>query len=230
MHDRAFTHRRGRAAGRWGFAGDRYRELSRCGQRLSRVDSGGSVGLEIGASTGGLAVSSGERTPRSWRWGRFRIGAALTGVVSRPMWGLLLAGSVLLLLAIPGVGTATAAVTIDSTNHTVTTSRLAIQFGNATTNTPDDPERIDSVKWTGSSGVQTANLAASGGSACGDGREWWGESYGATEGEPPYLVAGGSTGTWASPGARRGADQVRELVGRRLWRDADSGQHGLHVL
>ena len=64
-------------------------------------------------------------------------------------------------------------------------------FGNATTNTPDDPERIDSVKWIGSSGVQMANLAASGGRSCGDGREWWGESYGATEGEPPYLVAGG---------------------------------------
>jgi hypothetical protein len=74
-----------------------------------------------------------------------------------------------------------------------------IQFGNATTNTPDDPERIDSVKWTGSSGVPTANLAASGGRACGDGLEWWGESYGATTGEPPYLVVGGSTGTWGSP-------------------------------
>ena len=57
----------------------------------------------------------------------------------------------LLLLAIPGVGTAMAAVTIDTISHTVTTSKLAIQFGNATTNTPDDPERIDSLKGTGSS-------------------------------------------------------------------------------
>lgn len=119
-------------------------------------------------------------------------------VFCRPRWGLLLAGSVLLLLAIPGVGTAMAAVTI---NHTVTTSKLAVQFGNATTNTPDDPERIDSLKWTGSSGVQTANLAASGGGSCGDGREWWGESFGAVVGQPPFLVAGGSTGTWSSPTA-----------------------------
>ena len=87
--------------------------------------------------------------------GRFRLGAVVSDVVCRPRWDLLLAGSVLLLLAIPGVGTAAAAVTIDTTNHTVTTSRFAIQFGNATTNIPNDPERIDSRKWTGTSGVQT---------------------------------------------------------------------------
>jgi hypothetical protein len=170
--------------------------LARSFRRIDRLEVG-----SVGASSGGDAVLSGERTRLSWRWGRFTIGAAVTGVVARPRWGLLLAASVLLLLAIPGVGTATAAVTIDTTNHTVTTSKLAIQFGNATTNIPDNPERIDSLKWTGSSGVQTANLAASGGSSCGDGREWWGESYGTVIGQPPFLVAGGSTGTWSSPTA-----------------------------
>jgi hypothetical protein len=90
-------------------------------------------------------------------------------------------------------------MTIDTTNHAVTTSTIQVQFGNSTTNTPNDPERIDSLKWVDSSGKQTQNLAASGGSSCSDRREWWGEAYGATEGQGPFLVVGGSTGTWSSP-------------------------------
>ena len=114
--------------------------------------------------------------------------------------GLVTVGSVLAALIITaGTAAGATAVTIDTSNHTVTTSKFVVQFGNATTNPPDDPERIDSIKWTDSSGTRTANLAAEGGGSCGDVREWWGESYGTVIGQPPFLVAGGSTGTWSSP-------------------------------
>ena len=47
----------------------------------------------------------------------------------------------------------------------------------------------------------SANLAARGGSYCSDSQEYWGQSYGSTSGQQPYLVIGGSAGTWTSPAA-----------------------------
>src|SRR5262249_3369788 len=93
-------------------------------------------------------------------------------------------------------------VRINAKNHSVTTTKFHIQFGNSTTNKPSDPERIDLLTWKNHKGTVSANLAARGGSYCnGDAQEWWGQSYGATEGQLPYLIVGGSAGTWKSPAA-----------------------------
>ncbi len=105
------------------------------------------------------------------------------------MRALIAALAALALTAAP----ARADVVIDPAHRTVTTSRLALRFDGA------DPERIDSVVWTDSAGHATANLAASGGGSCGDAQEFWGQSYGATQGLGPYPVVGGSAGTWSSP-------------------------------
>src|SRR5690348_7914059 len=89
------------------------------------------------------------------------------------------AGAVL--VPVVATGSTVTAVKINVKTHTVTTGKFAIQFGNATTNLPNDPERIDSLTWKNSSGVQSANLAANGGTYCNDVREYWGQSYGSVE-------------------------------------------------
>jgi hypothetical protein len=99
-------------------------------------------------------------------------------------------------------GSAAVPAKINTTTHTVSTSKFHIQFGNSTTNPPNDPERIDSLTWKNSSGTVSGNLAVQGGTYCTtDAREWWGQSYGSVEGQQPYLIVGGSAGTWKSPAA-----------------------------
>ena len=85
-----------------------------------------------------------------------------------------------------------AAVTINTSTKTVTAARVAMEF---TAANPNDPERVTSLKWIDSDGVQTANLASSGGSSCGEPVEFFGQSYGGAGG----FVVAGSAGTWTSP-------------------------------
>src|SRR5690348_14880356 len=77
-----------------------------------------------------------------------------------------------------GAGDASA-VTITPGSNTVTASRIAMAFG---ASDPNDPERVTSLKWTDSDGVQTGNLAASGGSTCNEPIEFFGQSYGGAGG------------------------------------------------
>jgi len=113
--------------------------------------------------------------------------------------GVLVAATGSILAPATVMGSAATAIKINTRTHTVSTSKFHIQFGNSTTDKPNDPERIDSLTWKNSKGTTSANLAALGGSYCGDAQEFWGESYGSTEGQQPYLVVGGSAGTWTSP-------------------------------
>src|SRR5215472_18083784 len=46
-----------------------------------------------------------------------------------------------------------------------------------------------------------ASKPGASGSFCSDSQEYWGQSYGSTEGQQPFLVVGGSAGTWTSPAA-----------------------------
>src|SRR6185437_13040891 len=115
--------------------------------------------------------------------------------------GMLIAAAGVLLVPAMAMGSAAVTITINTTTHTVTTTKFALQFGNKTTDAPNDPERIDSLTWKNSHGMVSANLAARGGSYCGDSQEYWGQSYGSTAGQQPYLVIGGSAGTFTSPGA-----------------------------
>jgi len=122
-----------------------------------------------------------------------RVGAAAVAAVAVALLGPALA-----------TGSTTTAVTINTTTHTVTTSKFAIQFGNSTTHKPNNPERIDSLTWKNSKGVRSANLVASGGTYCnGDVLEFWGQSYGSVVGQQPFLVVGGSAGSWTSPAANQ---------------------------
>jgi hypothetical protein len=122
---------------------------------------------------------------------------------ARLRWGagVLMAAAGLILAPAMATGSTVVGTTINTTTHKVTTAKFAIQFGNKTTNPPNDPERIDSLTWKDSHGVVSGNLATRGGSSCGDSREYWGESYGSTEGQTPFLVVGGSAGTFTSPAA-----------------------------
>jgi hypothetical protein len=115
--------------------------------------------------------------------------------------GVFIAAAGALLVPMAATGSTVVSVKINTTTHTVITTKFAIQFGNKTTNPPNDPERIDSLTWKNSQGVVSGNLATRGGSSCGDSREYSGQSYGSTEGQTPFLVVGGSTGTFTSPAA-----------------------------
>ena len=84
---------------------------------------------------------------------------------------LIAAAGALLAPAMAAGSTSAVAVTINTTTHKVTTTRFAIQFGNKTTNPPNDPERIDTLTWKNSHGVVSGNLAARGGSYCNDSQE-----------------------------------------------------------
>jgi hypothetical protein len=126
-------------------------------------------------------------------------------MTTRKRWGagvLIAATALIFTPAIAAAGPTAATIKINTTTHTVTTSKFHIQFGNSGTNAPNDPERVDSLTWKNSSGMQSGNLAVRGGTYCTtDARESWGQSYGSVEGQQPYLVVGGSTGTWTSPAA-----------------------------
>ena len=113
--------------------------------------------------------------------------------------GVLIAAAGLITTPAMATGPAAPAIKINTKTHTVSTGKFHLQFGNSTTNVPNDPERIDSLTWKNSSGTQSGNLAVRGGTYCGDAQESWGESYGSVEGQQPYLVVGGSAGTWTSP-------------------------------
>jgi hypothetical protein len=65
----------------------------------------------------------------------------------------------------------------------LSSSHLSVSFA------ANDPEHITSLLWTNSSGTQSSNLAAAGGSAtCGDPSEFFGESYAAPENNQPVPV------------------------------------------
>src|SRR5215475_10991526 len=116
--------------------------------------------------------------------------------------GVLIAATGSILTPVIAPGTTAASVKINTKTHTVSTGKFHIQFGNSTTDAPNDPERIDSLTWKNSHGTVSGNLAARGGSICnGDAQESWGQSYGSTEGQPPYLVVASTAGTWTSPAA-----------------------------
>src|SRR5215471_19602846 len=58
--------------------------------------------------------------------------------------GVLIAATGALLTPAMTAGSTATSIKINKTTHTVTTGKFAIQFGNSTTNPPNDPERIDS--------------------------------------------------------------------------------------
>ena len=126
---------------------------------------------------------------------------SLVAARTRLSAGVLIAAGALLTPVI-APGTTTATVKINTKTHTVSTGKFHIQFGNSTTDAPNDPERVDSLTWKNSHGTVSGNLATRGGSLCGgDSQEFWGQSYGSTEGQTPFLVVAGSAGTWTSPAA-----------------------------
>jgi hypothetical protein len=87
------------------------------------------------------------------------------------------------------------AVTITPGANTVVAARVSMTFGPSS---PGDPERVDSLRWIDSNGVQSGNLAAQASGGCnGDAVEFFGQSYG---GAGAFVVAG-SAGSWTSPDA-----------------------------
>ncbi|GAB4479722.1 MAG: hypothetical protein Kow00124_25700 [Anaerolineae bacterium] len=99
--------------------------------------------------------------------------------------GLALAASLLLTGAV-------LAATIDSTNRTVSTSTLFIDFSDT------NPEEISFISWNGS-----ANLTATGVTHCGDPLEYFGNSWAAPDSAAfVSLVGWGQLGTWSSPNSK----------------------------
>lgn len=94
---------------------------------------------------------------------------------------------------------AQAAIAVEPGADKVTTSLLALDFGDSAGNI----ERVDSVQWRRDTGaVFGANLAANGGPGClpGDPGNQWGAA-GSTQGQP-QPVGSGTTGSWTARGRR----------------------------
>ena len=80
---------------------------------------------------------------------------------------------------------------------TIANSRITVVFAQSPNTT--DHDRVDSIAWIDSSGASTGNLAANGGSRCGDVSEFFGNSYGTNEPSGLIAVFAGSTSK-AKPG------------------------------
>lgn len=69
---------------------------------------------------------------------------------------------------------------------------------------PTDPERVTSLTWIDSNGNSSGNLVAEGGPfMCTDPREFFGQSYGAPEGNLPNLVVAGHLATLSEKSAKK---------------------------
>jgi hypothetical protein len=83
--------------------------------------------------------------------------------------------------------------------HVLSGSKITLVFADPGTGfTAITGDRLDSLVWTGSSGTQSANLAAHGGPlVCGDPIEFFGQAYGEPEGTRPGLIGAGAISSWA---------------------------------
>ena len=104
---------------------------------------------------------------------------------------------------------ASAAVTFTEGTNTVTTPRFELNFGNAIGVSGGDGnvERLDELKWRDSANVLGGDIASGGGFGVGGGScpgdvEFWGQSYGDDDGDPPGPVVAGTVGDWVPIGAR----------------------------
>jgi hypothetical protein len=94
-----------------------------------------------------------------------------------------------------GVANASAAIELEEGEaaDTAKTPHFEWEFGGENGNV----EWVKSVKWRSSAlGTFGSNLATSGGGACGDPTEFWGESYPNQDGTGPAPVVAGQRGNW----------------------------------
>jgi hypothetical protein len=97
-----------------------------------------------------------------------------------------------LLLALPLAFCASASA------HELSNARITavLADGSAGLNTTT-MDRVDSLSWINSDGVSTGNIVAnSGGSNCGDPQEFFGQSYGDTDGNNLLMVVLGASAKW----------------------------------
>lgn len=106
----------------------------------------------------------------------------------------LLTPCLLAALSLFAASPAAAEIKFEEGPDTVTTSKFEWDFGNAGGNV----ERVEELKWRGSTGTLGANISAGGGGYCGDPAEFWGQSYGNEDSHGPGSVVGGHRGTWVA--------------------------------
>lgn len=78
--------------------------------------------------------------------------------------------------------------------HELTNGRITAEFATGGSKTMD---RLDSLTWINSDGVQTANLVAAGGPPdCGDPQEFFGEAYSDSDSFILFMVVAGANAKW----------------------------------
>ena len=91
---------------------------------------------------------------------------------------------------------ATSAHAIELNNGRIDVQLATPKFGSETLTT-NDKDRVNSISWINSAGVNTGNLAANfSGVSCGDLSFSWGDSYAATYGVDLYTIFGGVVSQW----------------------------------
>jgi hypothetical protein len=85
---------------------------------------------------------------------------------------------------------------VPASANELSNGRITVDFDTTNSGTAD---RVDSITWINSNGASTGNLAMQGGPVnCGDAQEFFGESYGDTDGGPLNMVVDGATAKWKS--------------------------------
>lgn len=100
-------------------------------------------------------------------------------------------GSVLLLA---GLAPASAA----DGPRTLRSAALTLTFADPARGPAGNADRLDHLSWVDSSGARSGDLAAHGGTACGDTLESWGQAYAYPEGTQPIPVAAGTLASWTA--------------------------------
>ena len=109
--------------------------------------------------------------------------------------------------------------------HEISNGRITVDFDVSGTGTSD---RVDSISWINSDGNSTGNLAMQGGPVnCGDPQEFFGQSYGDSDGGTMLMVVDGATAKWKSKNDTSGSsktsgkDTCYTLIGKTIYQRND---------
>jgi hypothetical protein len=89
--------------------------------------------------------------------------------------------------------------------HELSNGRITVDFNDGPTS-----DLVDSIAWINSDGVSTGNLVVSGGPLnCGDPQEFFGQSYGDSDGGTMLMVVDGATAKWTSKNNVSGTSKTK---------------------
>jgi hypothetical protein len=98
-------------------------------------------------------------------------------------------------------------VAVPALANELTNGRITVDFN--TDKSSKTMDRVDSITWIDSDGVQSGNFVSAGGPTdCGDPQEYFGQSYGDNDGTNLFMVVAGANARWKSSSASSGTSKT----------------------